>query len=175
VVEILRKFGSFSFSRFGFILETHTQRDRRHWTPYSSDCCTFQNKFVIRQMHKLRWNEAIPECAQFDVNAVFVCSVTRTWKILIWRTRWTRCWTSATISRCLDTAPASVHTSQYINTAVVVTYLVYWPLACNSHVVPTHPWKSWKLTVVMDSHGKVMELQQRIMEFFNRRIIILGV
>ena len=29
--------------------------------------------------------------------------------------------------------------------------------------------------MVMESHGKVMEYHQYVMEFFNRRIIILGV
>ena len=37
-------------------------------------------------------------------------------------------------------------------------------------------WKlSWKMTVFMESHGKVMKFHKSVMEFFNTSIIILGV
>ena len=39
----------------------------------------------------------------------------------------------------------------------------------------SRPVKSWKMTMVMEIHGKLMEFHQYVMEFFNRRIIILGV
>jgi len=39
----------------------------------------------------------------------------------------------------------------------------------------SRPGKSRTMTVVMESHGKVVEFHIYVMEFFNRRIIILGI